>query len=58
MNSTGSKFMLIDAARLKTAIELSEEDPWTISKYESNNREKDYLQGKWMIKMYEYIKAL
>ena len=50
--------MLIDAARLKTAIELSEEDPWTISKYESNNREKDYLQGKWMIKMYEYIKAL
>ena len=58
MNSNGSKFMLIDAGRLKTAIELSEEDPWIISKYEPNNRSKDYLQGKWMIKMYEYIKAL
>ena len=58
MNSTGSKFILLDASRLKTTIELSEEDPWTASKYESNNREKDYLQGKWLNQMQEYIKAL
>lgn len=61
MNSTGSNLMLIDAARLKTAVNMviaSGNDPWTQSLYHSNNRSKDFLKGKWLTKVYDIIKAL
>ena len=56
MNSTGSKFLLIDAARLRTLIRSGVNLDKAIGKDDSTG--KKYIKGLWLNKNYELIKAL